>query len=148
MFAGAVPAAELPAHHAVGDVFAMPCRTRGGGLDVEGLGIVSLEAAASGLPVVVGRLRRRAGDRAATGATGLVVDGRDLAALADGPRRPARRPGPGARGWARPAGTGCVRDWALARPWSAAARRLLGGGPESPGSARPASGQAGCLIPA
>ena len=54
VFTGPVPAAELPAHHAVGDVFALPCRTRGGGLDVEGLGIVLLEASASGLPVVAG----------------------------------------------------------------------------------------------
>ncbi len=37
-FTGGVPAAELPAHHAMADVFAMPCRTRGAGMDVEGLG--------------------------------------------------------------------------------------------------------------
>jgi phosphatidyl-myo-inositol dimannoside synthase len=43
-FTGAVPGDELPAHHALADVFAMPCRTRGGGMDVEGLGIVFLEA--------------------------------------------------------------------------------------------------------
>jgi phosphatidylinositol alpha-1,6-mannosyltransferase len=53
-FTGSVPQAELPAHYAVGDVFAMPCRTRRGGLDVEGLGIVYLEASAAGLPVVGG----------------------------------------------------------------------------------------------
>ncbi|MEU2350873.1 glycosyltransferase family 4 protein, partial [Modestobacter sp. NPDC013298] len=41
---GGVPAGELPAHYAAGDVFAMPCRTRRGGLDVEGLGMVFLEA--------------------------------------------------------------------------------------------------------
>ena len=41
VFTGPVPAAELPAHHAVGDVFSLPCRTRGRGLDVEGLGIVA-----------------------------------------------------------------------------------------------------------
>ncbi|MGH3525161.1 MAG: glycosyltransferase family 4 protein, partial [Mycobacterium sp.] len=45
-FTGGKPAAELPAHYALGDVFAMPCRTRGAGLDVEGLGIVFLEASA------------------------------------------------------------------------------------------------------
>ncbi|NND84774.1 MAG: glycosyltransferase family 4 protein [Acidimicrobiia bacterium] len=38
-----------------GDVFAQPCRTRLGGLDWEGLGIVFLEAAAEGLPVIAGR---------------------------------------------------------------------------------------------
>ena len=64
MFTGGVPGAELPAHHAMADVFAMPCRTRGAGLDVEGLGIVYLEASATGVPVVAGRLRRCAGDRA------------------------------------------------------------------------------------
>ena len=49
-----VPGGELPAYYATGDVFAMPCRTRGAGLDVEGLGIVYLEASATGLPVVAG----------------------------------------------------------------------------------------------
>src|SRR6202000_2971861 len=57
VFTGAVPSAELPAHFAAGDVFAMPCRTRRHGLDVEGLGIVYLEAAAAGLPVVGGESR-------------------------------------------------------------------------------------------
>ena len=51
---GPVPWSELPAHYAAGDVFAMPCRTRGRGLDVEGLGLVYLEAAATALPVVAG----------------------------------------------------------------------------------------------
>ncbi|HEX2213812.1 MAG TPA: glycosyltransferase family 4 protein, partial [Mycobacterium sp.] len=55
VFTGGVPGDELPAHHAMADVFAMPCRTRGAGLDVEGLGIVYLEASASGVPVVAGR---------------------------------------------------------------------------------------------
>ncbi|MGH3295366.1 MAG: glycosyltransferase family 4 protein, partial [Trebonia sp.] len=40
VFTGPVPQDELPAHYAAGDVFSMPCRTRRGGLDVEGLGIV------------------------------------------------------------------------------------------------------------
>ena len=47
VFTDGVPGDELPAHHAMADVFAMPCRTRGGGLDVEGLGIVYLEASAT-----------------------------------------------------------------------------------------------------
>lgn len=51
-FTGSVPWSELPAHYGAGDVFAMPCRTRRGGLDVEGLGIVYLEASATGIPVV------------------------------------------------------------------------------------------------
>ena len=45
---GSVPWEELPAHYDAGDVFAMPCRTRRGGLEVEGLGIVFLEASAPG----------------------------------------------------------------------------------------------------
>jgi phosphatidylinositol alpha-1,6-mannosyltransferase len=53
-FTGAVPWPELPGYYAAGDVFAMPCRTRRGGLDVEGLGIVYLEASATGLPVIGG----------------------------------------------------------------------------------------------
>ena len=81
VFTGAVPAAEMPAHHAVGDVFALPCRTRGRGLDVEGLGIVLLEAAASGLPVVAGE-SGGAPETLQEGRTGHVVDGRDVLALA------------------------------------------------------------------
>jgi phosphatidyl-myo-inositol dimannoside synthase len=81
LFTGAVPAAELPAHHAVGDVFALPCRTRGGGLDVEGLGIVLLEAAACGLPVVAGD-SGGAPETVQDGRTGHVVGGRDPDALA------------------------------------------------------------------
>jgi len=53
-FTGAVPWAELPGYYDAGDVFAMPCRTRRAGLDVEGLGIVYLEASATGLPVIGG----------------------------------------------------------------------------------------------
>lgn len=79
--AGAVPWAELPAHYAAADVFAMPCRTRGLGLDVEGLGLVFLEAAAAGLPVVAGR-SGGAPETVQEGRTGTVVDGRDVPAVA------------------------------------------------------------------
>jgi phosphatidylinositol alpha-1,6-mannosyltransferase len=81
-FTGSVPRAELPAHYAAGDVFAMPCRTRRGGLDVEGLGIVYLEASATGLPVVGGD-SGGAPDAILEGETGYVVGGRDVAALSD-----------------------------------------------------------------
>ncbi|WP_405580552.1 glycosyltransferase family 4 protein [Streptomyces sp. NBC_01190] len=74
VFTGAVPAAELPAHFGAGDVFAMPCRTRRGGLDVEGLGIVYLEASATGLPVVAGD-SGGAPDAVLDGETGWVVPG-------------------------------------------------------------------------
>ncbi|GIF21095.1 phosphatidylinositol alpha-1,6-mannosyltransferase [Actinoplanes tereljensis] len=80
IFTGSVPWAELPAHYAAGDVYAMPCRTRAAGLDVEGLGIVYLEASATGLPVVGGD-SGGAPDAVREGETGYVVGGQDLAAL-------------------------------------------------------------------
>ncbi|MDN5749229.1 MAG: glycosyltransferase family 4 protein [Pseudonocardia sp.] len=117
-FTGAVPPAELPAHHAAADVFALPCRTRGGGLDIEGLGIVALEAAACGLPVVVGR-SGGAPETVRDGVTGHVVDGRDPRALTDALvgllADPARAAGVGAAGRA-----GVGRGWG----GSARVRRL------------------------
>ncbi|WP_256104434.1 glycosyltransferase family 4 protein [Streptomyces sp. ODS05-4] len=73
-FTGAVPWSQLPAHYGAGDVFAMPCRTRRGGLDLEGLGIVYLEASATGLPVVAGD-SGGAPDAVLDGETGWVVRG-------------------------------------------------------------------------
>jgi phosphatidylinositol alpha-1,6-mannosyltransferase len=81
VFTGTVPAADLPGYYAAADVFAMPCRTRWGGIDVEGLGIVFLEAAATGLPVVAGR-SGGAPEAVRDGETGLVVDGADPAPAA------------------------------------------------------------------
>ncbi|MFG3108982.1 glycosyltransferase family 4 protein [Streptomyces tendae] len=81
-FTGAVPWSELPAHYGAGDVFAMPCRTRRGGLDVEGLGIVYLEASATGLPVVAGD-SGGAPDAVLDGETGWVVRGEDPNESAD-----------------------------------------------------------------
>ncbi len=81
-FTGPVPQGELLAHYAAGDVFAMPCRTRRAGLDVEGLGIVYLEASAAGLPVVGGD-SGGAPDAILKGETGYVVGGRDVQTLAD-----------------------------------------------------------------
>ncbi len=81
VFTDGVPSDELPAHHAMADVFAMPCRTRGAGLDVEGLGIVYLEASATGVPVVAGR-SGGAPETVVDGETGLVVDGWDVGAIA------------------------------------------------------------------
>ena len=79
---GGVPWEELPWHYAAGDVFAMPCRTRQRGWDVEGLGIVYLEASATGLPVVSGD-SGGAPDAVREGETGFVVGGRDQDALVD-----------------------------------------------------------------
>jgi phosphatidylinositol alpha-1,6-mannosyltransferase len=80
-FTGGVPTAELPAHHAVADVFAMPCRTRGAGMDVEGLGIVFLEASATGVPVIAGQ-SGGAPEAVQHNKTGLVVDGRSVDSVA------------------------------------------------------------------
>ncbi|MBY6312527.1 MULTISPECIES: glycosyltransferase family 4 protein [Nocardiaceae] len=77
VFTGSVPADELAAHHTIADVFAMPCRTRGAGLDVEGLGIVFLEASATGVPVVAGR-SGGAPETVIEGVTGRTVDGTDV----------------------------------------------------------------------
>jgi len=74
-FTGGVPEAELPAHYALADVFAMPCRTRGAGMDVEGLGIVYLEASATGVPVIAGE-SGGAPEAVWHNKTGLVIDGR------------------------------------------------------------------------
>lgn len=79
---GTVPWEQLPAHYAAGDVFAMPCRTRNKGLDVEGLGIVYLEASATGLPVIAGD-SGGAPDAVMRGVTGEVVPGRSQEALVE-----------------------------------------------------------------
>jgi phosphatidyl-myo-inositol dimannoside synthase len=81
VFTGAVPRAELPAYYDAADVFAMPCRTRHAGLDVEGLGIVYLEASATGVPVISGD-SGGAPDAVLAGETGYVVPGGDVAAVA------------------------------------------------------------------
>jgi phosphatidyl-myo-inositol dimannoside synthase len=72
IFTGPVPWPELPGYYDAADVFAMPCRTRRGGLDVEGLGIVYLEASATGLPVIGGD-SGGAPDAILDGETGYVV---------------------------------------------------------------------------
>jgi phosphatidyl-myo-inositol dimannoside synthase len=82
VFTGSVPWPALPAYYGAGDVFAMPCRARLRGLDVEGLGIVFLEAAACGLPVVAGD-SGGAPDAIADGVTGGLVDGRSVPGVAD-----------------------------------------------------------------
>jgi phosphatidylinositol alpha-1,6-mannosyltransferase len=72
-FLGRVPDDALGPLSASADVFAMPCRDRWGGLEVEGFGIVFLEAAACGVPAVAGR---SGGSHEAVidGETGLVVE--------------------------------------------------------------------------
>lgn len=81
VLAGEVAWADLPACYAAADLFAMPCRTRLGGLDVEGLGIVYLEAQACGVPVLAGR-SGGAPEAVRHGETGLVVDGTSVPEIA------------------------------------------------------------------
>ena len=73
-FIGRLQYADLPRYICVGDVFVMPSRSRLAGLEVEGLGIVYLEASACGLPVIAGN-SGGAPDAVLEGETGLVVDG-------------------------------------------------------------------------
>lgn len=110
----------LPACYAALDVFAMPCRTRLGGTDVEGLGIVYLEAQATGVPAIAGR-SGGAPETVRDGRTGSVVDGDDRAAIVaaidtwlrdDEARRSAGRAG---------------RQWVTSRwSWPAIAARFAG----------------------
>jgi len=81
-FTGPVSSGDLPAYYDAGTIFAMPCRTRRGGLDVEGLGIVYLEAAATGLPVIGGD-SGGAPDAILDGETGYVVPGRSVEDVAE-----------------------------------------------------------------
>jgi phosphatidylinositol alpha-1,6-mannosyltransferase len=80
-FAGQVSEADLPRHYALGDVFAMPCRSRLGGLEVEGWGNVFVEASACGKPIVVGD-SGGARETVLDGETGLLVDGGDVMQVA------------------------------------------------------------------
>jgi len=66
----------------LGDIFAMPSRSRLMGLEVEGLGIVYLEASACGLPVLAGN-SGGAPDAVVQNETGLVVDGTNNKEIAD-----------------------------------------------------------------
>jgi phosphatidylinositol alpha-1,6-mannosyltransferase len=82
IMAGQVGEEELPRYYAAGDVFAMPCRTRRGGLEVEGWGNVFIEAAACGRPVVVGD-SGGARESLVDGVTGHLVDGANVQQVAD-----------------------------------------------------------------
>ena len=81
-FIGRINYSELPKYICVGDIFAMPSRSRFFGLEVEGLGIVYLEASACGLPVVGGK-SGGAPDAVLVGETGVVVDGTNSSEIAE-----------------------------------------------------------------
>jgi phosphatidylinositol alpha-1,6-mannosyltransferase len=80
VFTGEVPYAELPEYFQSGDVFVMPCRSRFGGLETEAFGAVYLQAAAVGRPSIGGRIGG-VPEAVREGVTGVVVDGRSVAAV-------------------------------------------------------------------
>ena len=80
-FVGRIGYEQLPEYICVGDLFAMPSRSRFWGLEVEGLGISYLEASACGLPVIAGS-SGGAPDAVDEGKSGVVVSGIDNDAIA------------------------------------------------------------------
>ena len=117
-FTGYVPVDDLAAALDVSDAFVLACRDDRRGLQTEGLGLSTLEASATGLPVVVG-LSGGSGDSLIDGVTGFLVDssGPDeiatsLITLLTDPER-ARAMGAHGAQWVR-------RTWT----WSAAVDRL------------------------
>lgn len=80
-FAVDVPWADLPGLYQRMDVFAMPTSSRWGGLEVEGLGLVYLEASATALPVLAGD-SGGSPETVVPGRTGYVVS--DVDGLIDG----------------------------------------------------------------
>jgi phosphatidylinositol alpha-1,6-mannosyltransferase len=84
VFAGEVPADELPAFYSACDVFLLPNRIEES--DIEGFGIVFLEAAATERPVIAGNTGG-VPEAVADGLTGLLVSGTDADELAAALRR-------------------------------------------------------------
>jgi len=80
VFAGAVPYDDLPGYYSAGTIFAMPTRSRLAGLEVEGLGMVYLEASACQRAVVAGR-SGGSPDAVQQERTGVLVDD-DVEAIA------------------------------------------------------------------
>ena len=120
VFAGQVSEQDLPRYYRAGHVFAMPCRSRAAGLEVEGWGNVFIEAAACARPVVVGD-SGGARESLVDGETGILVRGSRPSEVADAVASlledPARAEAMGAAGRAR-----VERDHA----WPKIAERLAG----------------------
>lgn len=122
-FVGRVQYLQLPEYFRCGDIFAMPSRSRMAGLEVEGLGIVYLEASGCGLPVIAGN-SGGAPDAVVDGVTGIVVDGTNINEIAAAIVRvlsdPAKRKAMGSVGseWVAAGWT-----WEI---WSAKFAQLLG----------------------
>ena len=122
IFTGRVPHADLADYICLGEVFAMPVRSRFFGFEVEGLGISYLEASACGLPVIVGD-SGGATDAVIDQVTGLLVDGTNVNEITDAICRlladpaKAQAMGQAGRGWV-------ISDWQLST-WSAKFNNLL-----------------------
>jgi phosphatidylinositol alpha-1,6-mannosyltransferase len=82
VFAGLVDAADLPGVYALSDVFVMPSRVRPADCDVEGFGLVFLEANACGKPVIGGR-SGGIPDAIVDGKTGFLVAPENVADIAE-----------------------------------------------------------------
>jgi len=129
----AVPWERLPGLYREMTLFAMPCRSRWFGLEVEGLGLVFLEAAAAGLPVLAGD-SGGSPETVVPGETGYIVA--DDEALDEGIRLLLDDPaGPGK--WAGRAGSG---SWPSTR-----GRRWRGASPRASPPRSRATGRAGVL---
>ena len=122
VFAGRVSHHDLPDYICLGEIFAMPVRSRFSGLEVEGLGIVYLEASACGLPVIVGN-SGGAVDAVLDKKTGLLVDGTKSDEIADAicellanPER-AKQMGAAGRDWV-------INNWQLSS-WSEKFNKVL-----------------------
>ena len=122
VFAGRVSHHDLPDYICLGEIFAMPVRSRFSGLEVEGLGIVYLEASACGLPVIVGN-SGGAVDAVLDKKTGLLVDGTNSDQIADAicellanPER-AKQMGAAGRDWV-------IKNWQLST-WSEKFNKVL-----------------------
>ena len=122
VFTGRVSHHDLPDYICLGEIFAMPVRSRFSGLEVEGLGIVYLEASACGLPVIVGN-SGGAVDAVLDKKTGLLVDGTKSDQIADAicellanPER-AKQMGADGRDWV-------INNWQLSS-WSEKFNKVL-----------------------
>ncbi len=121
-FVGRINYEKLPEYICVGDLFAMPSRSRFGGLEVEGLGIAYLEASACGLPVIAGS-SGGAPDAVVDGKSGVVVNGTDITAIAKTVIKFLRDP-EGSRQMGQ-FGRNCVVEKWRWEIWSQAFERLL-----------------------
>ena len=122
LFTGRVSHHDLPDYICLGEIFAMPVRSRFSGLEVEGLGIVYLEASACGLPVIVGN-SGGAVDAVLDKKTGLLVDGTKSDQIAEAicellanPER-AKQMGADGRDWV-------IKNWQLST-WSEKFNKVL-----------------------